>query len=462
MHRDLKPHNVFLGDGDTIKIGDFGVSRQLSSSRDMAQTVVGSPGYLSPELCNGEPYNEKTDVWAFGVTISEMCALKHPFGDAASQAALVMKIMRAKPPQLPPHYSPQLVRMLFCCMQRLPAHRPSALQLLSLSTVQQHAARLELIASFPPAALRAGAKRAEPPPPHPTSYARSSSHSGVELQFPHGHHTDDRPRYRGADGDRAAHGRRQGDPPCRNVSGRQSGAPQLSEETMREGAGPWDLKPVCAGRQRASQGTRKTWQTAEPFPSVDDDASSDGELGPPAEASRATAARKAWMSSVQNADKKEGGAGTDGGPSGCSGHGSDAGGARHASHPEHAAEWHAPPQTPPAGLWAKRRGASPSPVLPGKLQLLSLNNSGWEELASPLDAFARHHCPVVQPRSDAVGIPFAAFPDNASPLNNLVRQNFPARSSACDDLNPPRAVQRQSSAYDETSQLQRRSLPPRP
>jgi NIMA (never in mitosis gene a)-related kinase len=63
VHRDLKPHNIFLGENDVVKIGDFGVSRQLNSSRDMAQTVVGSPGYLSPELCNGEPYNEKADVW---------------------------------------------------------------------------------------------------------------------------------------------------------------------------------------------------------------------------------------------------------------------------------------------------------------------------------------------------------------------------------------------------------------
>ena len=57
VHRDIKPHNIFLGANDTVKIGDFGVSRLLSGSRDLATTVVGSPGYLAPELCYGEPYN---------------------------------------------------------------------------------------------------------------------------------------------------------------------------------------------------------------------------------------------------------------------------------------------------------------------------------------------------------------------------------------------------------------------
>ena len=85
VHRDLKPHNIFLGADDTVKIGDFGVSRLLSGSADMATTLVGSPGYLAPELCSGEPYDEKADIWALGVTLVELCALKHPFGGAGSQ-----------------------------------------------------------------------------------------------------------------------------------------------------------------------------------------------------------------------------------------------------------------------------------------------------------------------------------------------------------------------------------------
>jgi NIMA (never in mitosis gene a)-related kinase len=57
----------------------------LSSSRNFACTLVGTPYYLSPELCEGQPYNHKSDVWALGVVLYELCTLKHPF-DAQNQA----------------------------------------------------------------------------------------------------------------------------------------------------------------------------------------------------------------------------------------------------------------------------------------------------------------------------------------------------------------------------------------
>ena len=137
VHRDIKPHNIFLGADDSVKIGDFGVSRMLSGSADMAMTLVGSPGYLAPELCSGEPYNEKADMWSLGVTLAELCALQHPFANVGSQAALMMRILAAQAPPLPPQYSVQLGMLLKCCMQRLPHDRPSALQLLAVPAVQQ-------------------------------------------------------------------------------------------------------------------------------------------------------------------------------------------------------------------------------------------------------------------------------------------------------------------------------------
>ena len=168
VHRDIKPHNIFLGAGDTVKIGDFGVSKLLSSTMPLANTFVGSPGYLAPELCNGEPYDEKADIWAFGVTLIELCLLQHPFAGSKSQAALVMKIMRAAPPPIPHHYSKPLGRLLQSCMQRHAAHRPSAHQLLSIPLLRQRAAEsppgggLNLLDLLPP--LHA-AHRPDPPPP---------------------------------------------------------------------------------------------------------------------------------------------------------------------------------------------------------------------------------------------------------------------------------------------------------
>ena len=69
--------NIFIG--DTLKIGDLGVAKVLSSSGGFANTKVGTPIYLSPELCQEKPYNNKSDIWALGCLVYELCTLKHPF-----------------------------------------------------------------------------------------------------------------------------------------------------------------------------------------------------------------------------------------------------------------------------------------------------------------------------------------------------------------------------------------------
>ena len=46
---------------------------------NMAHTVVGTPYYLSPELCEEKPYNNKSDIWSLGCVLYELCTLRHPF-----------------------------------------------------------------------------------------------------------------------------------------------------------------------------------------------------------------------------------------------------------------------------------------------------------------------------------------------------------------------------------------------
>lgn len=78
LHRDLKPHNIFLTDNGVIKLGDFGLAKALEDS-SAATTYLGSPAYMSPELLQGNPYDSATDMWSFGCVMFELAALKLAF-----------------------------------------------------------------------------------------------------------------------------------------------------------------------------------------------------------------------------------------------------------------------------------------------------------------------------------------------------------------------------------------------
>ncbi|KAI9105610.1 kinase-like domain-containing protein [Phlyctochytrium arcticum] len=106
LHRDLKPDNVFLDALDNCKLGDFGLSRLMDES-DFARTYVGTPFYMSPELITESSYNDKSDVWALGCLIYELCTLEPPF-QAKTQSQLSAKIQQGIITPLPPSFSREL------------------------------------------------------------------------------------------------------------------------------------------------------------------------------------------------------------------------------------------------------------------------------------------------------------------------------------------------------------------
>ena len=79
LHRDLKTQNLFLTKDNILKIGDFGISKQLGTMSDLAKTACGTPYFMPPEVCKGEPYGEKADIWAIGCILYELTLLKKPF-----------------------------------------------------------------------------------------------------------------------------------------------------------------------------------------------------------------------------------------------------------------------------------------------------------------------------------------------------------------------------------------------
>ena len=95
IHRDIKSSNILVFNDNLIKITDFGVSKILENNNLLANTSIGTPYYMSPELVNGTPYNYSVDFWAFGCLIYKMLTNKYPF-EANNMGALFYKIMKGK------------------------------------------------------------------------------------------------------------------------------------------------------------------------------------------------------------------------------------------------------------------------------------------------------------------------------------------------------------------------------
>ena len=94
IHRDLKPENLFLTSKNTIKIGDFGLVKQLNMTR-YATTQAGTFNYSAPEIINGQKYNNKVDLWALGCIIYELCTLEICF-ECEFVLGLCNKIMKGE------------------------------------------------------------------------------------------------------------------------------------------------------------------------------------------------------------------------------------------------------------------------------------------------------------------------------------------------------------------------------
>jgi len=129
LHRDLKTLNIFLTRNDGVRIGDLGVARVLEQDQ-LAHTFVGTPLYLSPEICEERPYNEKSDIWALGCILYEMATFKHPF-NASNQGALILKILKGKFDPIPGEYSNDLKNLVDWLLEKNHFKRPTIFDILT-------------------------------------------------------------------------------------------------------------------------------------------------------------------------------------------------------------------------------------------------------------------------------------------------------------------------------------------
>ena len=139
LHRDLKTQNIFLTRHKMIKLGDFGIAKVLKHTNELARTAIGTPYYLSPEICENAAYNNKSDVWSLGCILYELLTLKHAF-EAGNMKGLVLKIMAGKYPSVSKVYSADVRGMVDKCLRRVARERPSVNTILKTSFVRRRIA----------------------------------------------------------------------------------------------------------------------------------------------------------------------------------------------------------------------------------------------------------------------------------------------------------------------------------
>ena len=129
IHRDIKPANVLLDENMHPLITDFGLSRVLSANDAQMTGNVGTPLYMAPEVFDGEQYDEKVDVYSYGMLVYELISLHRPFYDVADldkggYVRLGQLVRSGRRPTLdgvPPEWQDLIVQ----CWHQEPAKRPT-------------------------------------------------------------------------------------------------------------------------------------------------------------------------------------------------------------------------------------------------------------------------------------------------------------------------------------------------
>ena len=139
LHRDIKAGNILITDEGVAKLGDFGVSAQLTNSISKKISKIGTPYWMSPEVISQKSYDGKCDIWSLGITCIELAEGEPPYSEV--RTFLVMKKILNNPPKgltNPSLWSNNFNDFVQKCLIVNPNQRPTATQLLNHPFIQQN------------------------------------------------------------------------------------------------------------------------------------------------------------------------------------------------------------------------------------------------------------------------------------------------------------------------------------
>ena len=137
IHRDLKPQNVFLTKSSMIKLGDFGISKNINTTWEKTLTLIGTPYYIAPEVFEDQTYSFKSDIWSLGIILYQLMDLIYPF-QGNSLPTLMINIMKGEFNKIKNNfYSEDLKYLCYSLLNVNPELRPSIIDLLNCDVVKK-------------------------------------------------------------------------------------------------------------------------------------------------------------------------------------------------------------------------------------------------------------------------------------------------------------------------------------